>query len=304
MPENHIPPEIYQLAKTYHLGEPTARYETLPRTIRQYRFSLYMTIIVIWLGLFALLSTILLFAHAFAVATSQTDPRFVFGWPIFWIVVLWLLIRSDIRVTYHKTSLYLCELGLLGYHEQDKSVTVIPWDKIESVWLQITPLYTAVSEEEQEMRYDWTYTFQRTDGVKFTFEGHFGILALSYIVAKEVTARLLPRAIATYEAGLPVSFGNIQVSRKGIQIGQEAFAWQNIYSIELEGDQIMVRLPDWEHWIGTSKAATPNVCVLEALIHHIIAQEQNPVAINGHPEPIVSTRHHPPRKRKHRRHKP
>jgi hypothetical protein len=23
MPENHIPPEIYQLAKTYYLGEPT-----------------------------------------------------------------------------------------------------------------------------------------------------------------------------------------------------------------------------------------------------------------------------------------
>lgn len=302
MSENHIPPEIHQLARTHHLGEPTARYETLPSIIRQYHFSLYTIIIVIWLGLFALLSTILLFVNTFAVDTPQIDPSFVFGLPIFWIVVLWLFIRSDIRATYHKTSLYLCELGLLGYHEQDKRVTIIPWDTIASVWLQIMPQYTAVSEEE-ETRYDWTYTFQRTDGAKFTFEGHFGVMALSFIVAKEVTSRLLPRAIATYEAGLPVSFGNIQVSRKGIQIGHEAIAWQNIYSIEMEGDQIMVRLPDWEHWIGTSKAATPNVCVLEALIHHIIAQEQNLIALNAHSEPIVSTRHHPLRKRKHRRYK-
>ncbi len=307
MPENHIPPEIYQLAKTYYLGEPTARYETLPRTIRHYHFSLYTTIIVIWLGLFALLSTLLIFSHASAVVTSLTDLPVVFGWPIFWIVVLWLLIRSNIRTTYQKTVLYLCELGLLGYNEQDKRVTLIPWGKIESVWLQIMPTYIAVSEDEEtryEKQYDWKYTFQRTDGEKFTFEGHFGVLALSYFVDKEVTARLLPKAITTYEAGLPVSFGDIQVSRKGIQIGQEAIAWQNIFSIELEGDQIMVRLPDWEHWIGTPKAATPNVCVLEALIHYIITQEKHPVAISAHPDPIFFTRHHSLRKRRHHRHKP
>ena len=94
---------------------------------------------MIWLGLFALLSTLLIFSHASAVVTSLTDLPVVFGWPIFWIVVLWLLIRSDIRTTYQKTVLYLCELGLLGYNEQDKRVTLIPWDKIESVWLQIMP---------------------------------------------------------------------------------------------------------------------------------------------------------------------
>lgn len=302
MPENHISPEIYQLAKTYDLGEPTARYETLPRTIRHYHFSLYTIIIVVWFGLFVLLSTILFFWRVFLVPFPQIDPRVVFGWPIFWIVVLWLLIRGDMRVTYQKTSLYLCQLGLLGYQEQDQRVTIIHWDAIESVWLQIMHMYTA-DLGGKLTRYDWKYTFQRTDGEKFTFEGHFGILALSYIIDKEVTARLLPKAISTYEAGLPVSFGDIQVSRKGIQIGQEAIAWQNIISIDLEGDQIMVRLPDWEHWIGTSKAATPNVCILEALIHHIIAQEKKSVDINAHSEPIFSARHHPLRKRKHHRHK-
>jgi len=39
----------------------------------------------------------------------------------------------------------------------------------------------------------------------------------------------------------------------------------------MQGDQIGVRLPDWAHWFGTDQAAIPNVCVLLALIHHIIA---------------------------------
>jgi hypothetical protein len=33
---------------------------------------------------------------------------------------------------------------------------------------------------------------------------------------------------------------------------------------------IMIRLPDWELWIGTAKAGIPNVCVLEELVHQII----------------------------------
>lgn len=302
MPDNYISPEIYRLAKTYHLGEPTARYETLPRTIGHYHFSLYKTVIIIWLGLFALLSSILILPGVFIGDTLQTHPDFV-GWPILWILVLVWLIRDDINVTYQKTSLYLCELGLFGYNEQDKNVAVIPWDKIQSVWLNIMPMYTAISPEEQEVRYDWKYTFQRIDGKKFTFEGHYGVLALSYTVDKEVTARLLPRAIETYKAGLPVSFGNIQVSRKGIQVGSMPIAWQNVFSIEMEGDKIMVRLPNWEHWVGTSKAATPNVCVLEALIRHAIAHEKNAVAVHAHMEPTFSARRHPVHKRKHHRHK-
>ena len=120
MPENDISPEIYQFATIYHLGEPTARFETLPRTIRQYHFSLYKTFIMIWLGLFALLSSILIFPRVFTDDALQSHPGYVIGWPIFWIAVLWWLIHDDIHVTYQKTSLYLCELGLLGYNEQDK----------------------------------------------------------------------------------------------------------------------------------------------------------------------------------------
>lgn len=274
MSEDAIPPEIHRLARTYRLGEPIARYETLPRVIKRYRFSLYMTILMIWLGLFALLSTVLIFQRAFAGDIPQIDLRLVFGWLIFWIVVLWLIMRNEIRTTEQKTSLYLFKLGLLGYNEQEKSVEVIAWDEIESVWLHILYIYERASEEEEgKIRYDWRYTFQRVDGEKYIFRGHFGIKALSYYVDKEVTARLLPRAIATYEAGQPVCFGNIQVSQKGMQIGQEAIAWPNIFSVELEGYQIIVRLSDWEHWIGTPKDETPNVCVLEALIRHIIAKD-------------------------------
>src|SRR5258708_26071209 len=146
MPENHIPPEIYQLAKIYHLGEPTARYETLPRTSRHFRFSLYKlytTVIVIWICLFALLSSIFAFLRAITDVAFQVNQfSAVSTFMIIGIGVLWWHIREITYVTYQKTSLYHCEFGLLGYNEQDKHVAIIPWDKIESVWLQIMPIYS------------------------------------------------------------------------------------------------------------------------------------------------------------------
>jgi hypothetical protein len=91
------------------------------------------------------------------------------------------------------------------------------------------------------------------------------------------------------------------VSQEGLQVGHKAIPWQNILSIEMEGEQIIVRLPDWEHWVGNSKAATPNVSVLKALIHYIGAEEKNQVGKDAHATPVFSHKRILARKRKHHR---
>ena len=89
---------------------------------------------------------------------------------------------------------------------------------------------------------------------KVVFKGQSGIQSLRYVVEKEVTARLLPKAIATYESGLPVCFGDIEVSQEGIRIAQQAVAWKNILYVDMKLDRFKIRLPDMEHWIGIDKA--------------------------------------------------
>ena len=140
-----------------------------------------------------------------------------------------------------------------------RSVTAIPWDTIESLRLAISPLYIRPTDEKNETRGlkldSWEYTFQCSDGKRVVFKGQCGIESLRYVVEKEVTARLLPKAIATYESGLPVCFGEIEVSQKGIRIGQQAVAWKNILYVDLQLDRMRIRLPDMEHWIGIDKAS-------------------------------------------------
>jgi hypothetical protein len=191
------------------------------------------------------------------------------------MMAIWCIIGYDIHMVYQHTCLYLCTLGLLDYNEYDRSVTAIPWDTIESISLVISPKYIAPDEDEKNegrgLKLDsWNYTFQCSDGKRVVFKGQSGIQSLRYVVEKEVTARLLPEAIATYESGLPVCFGDIEVSQEGIRIRQQTVAWKNILYVDMQLDRIQVRLPDWEHWIGFDKAGIPNVCVFEELVHQVI----------------------------------
>jgi hypothetical protein len=170
-----------------------------------------------------------------------------------------------------------------------------------SAWLTEGAYLSPSLSQIQVFRQTTKYVFQCTDGQRFTFAGTEGALALSYVIDKEINARLLPGAIAAYDAGRPVSFGAIQVSQEGLQVGHKTIPWQNILSIEMEGDQIIVRLPDWEHWVGNSKTATPNVSVFKALIHYIGAREKNLMDVGAHPELVFSHKRVLRRKRKHHR---
>ncbi len=287
--------EIYQFAEARRLGEPIASYETRPRIIRRYRGPLHITIALFGFGLFALVSAIYLCTQAFTPTATWDNVHSLAALPLYSTLAF---LGYHLDVTHQKTSLTVCERGLLGYNESTRDVTAIAWDTIESVWFEVARDYSSGAGEKRR-RYGWKYVFQCDDGQRFTFAGHEGALALSYVVDKEINARLLPGAIAAYDAGRPVSFGAIQISQEGLQIGHKAVAWQNILSIEMEGDQIIVRLPDWEHWVGNSKAATPNVSVLKAVIQHIRAEEKKQVGMDAHTTPAFSHKRVLARKRKH-----
>ncbi|HEV2654049.1 MAG TPA: DUF6585 family protein, partial [Ktedonobacteraceae bacterium] len=285
------------------LGDPIASYATRPKIIRRYSGPLHITIALFGFGLFAVVSAIDLCTQAFTPTATWDDIRSLAALPFCSALAFLLFLTYHSDITYQKTSLTVCERGLLGYNESTRDVTAIPWDTIEFVWCEVARDYSSDAGANRR-RFGWRYTFQCKDGQRFTFAGHEGAFALRYVVDREINARLLPDAIAAYDAGRTVSFGAIQVSQEGLQVGHKAVPWQNILSVEMEGEQIIARLPDWQHWVGNSKAATPNVSVLKALIQHISAGEKKQVGIDAHATPVFSHKRVLARKQKHPRYKP
>ena len=45
---------------------------------------------------------------------------------------------------------------------------------------------------------------------------------------------------------------------------------KNILYVDMQYDQIKIRLPDGEHWIVIDKVDIPNACVFEELVHQVI----------------------------------
>lgn len=290
--------EIHQFAEANRLGEPIASYAMRPKIIRRYSGPLHITIALFGFGLFAVVSAIYLCTQAFTPTATWDNVNSLAALPFCSALAFLLFLTYHSDITYQKTSLTVCERGLLGYNESTRDVTAIPWDTIESVWYEVARVYSSDAGDKRR-RFGWRYIFQCNDGQRFAFSGYEGAFALSYVIEREINARLLPDAIAAYDAGRTVSFGAIQVSQEGLQVGHKAVPWQNILSVEMEGEQIIVSLPDWQHWVGNSKAATPNVSVLKALIQHIREEEKGQVGMHARMPSAFSHKRILRRKRKH-----
>lgn len=62
---------------------------------------------------------------------------------------------------------------------------------------------------------------------------------LIHRMEREILTRLFPKIVATYQEGLPVAFGRLQISTKGISAGKTTLPWSDVDQITIhtvEGD--------------------------------------------------------------------
>lgn len=62
---------------------------------------------------------------------------------------------------------------------------------------------------------------------------------LIHSMEREILTRLFPKIVATYQEGLPVAFGRLQISTKGISAGKTTLPWSDVDQITIhtvEGD--------------------------------------------------------------------
>jgi hypothetical protein len=145
---------------------------------------------------------------------------------------------------------------------------VIRWDDITEVLQQVTKHYTnGVYTGTTHV-----YTVRRAGKPDLMFNDALkNVEQLGNTIQQEIYKRLLPRAIATYNAGGVLHFGKLSVSLQGLSNGKETLAWSDVKGIKLDKGMIAVsKQGKWLNWSTATVAQTPNVFVFMALVDSII----------------------------------
>ncbi len=118
----------------------------------------------------------------------------------------------------------------------------------------------------------YVYTIALANGEKVRVDNNsFGKIAeMGNTIQRMSTNALLPRAIASYKSGTPLTFGTIIISQSGISNGRETVPWSNIRQFTVQKGAVIIRRNDKQlAWVKTSVSQTPNVYVLTALVDRI-----------------------------------
>jgi hypothetical protein len=153
-------------------------------------------------------------------------------------------------------------------HIKNGKSSVFRWNDIGAVWQQITKryvngVYTGTTH---------FYTLRRYDGEQIKLNDSLGkVEELGNLVQSETFKRLMPKAIATYNAGGTVVFGKISVSPQGISNGKETLPWTEVKGVTIDRGVISVsKQGKWLRWASDTAANTPNLYVFLQLVDAII----------------------------------
>jgi hypothetical protein len=168
---------------------------------------------------------------------------------------------------YHKhrrVDVYMNGFVFTGWR---RSLT-FPWDDVREVY--ISPVYRRSRGYSQIV--NWTYSVHGQDGKNVKISGLEGMDDLGQIIQIEVGRRLLPQAMAAYQAGNDVRFGpKLSLSQKGVRVGKKLLLWPDVADVNLNRDYtVMIRQKGKRMlWKRMSSGKVANPMVLKALLDRI-----------------------------------
>ena len=176
---------------------------------------------------------------------------------------LWLAINA---LLYYGLHVYVFTEGLVRV--KGNTSDVIRWDQIKTIWQKVNKRYLG----SFQFGTTHVYTVQRDDGKKFRFNnGLSKVDALGNTLTQEVNRRLLPKAIDTYNAGEPVTFGKLSVTIHGISNGEEIILWNQVKNIQVNKGTLAINKDgQWLNWTSIKVSGIPNFPVFMSLVDYIM----------------------------------
>lgn len=165
----------------------------------------------------------------------------------------------DLRVTVDANGLT---------HTQNGRTTSVRWDEISTIWQSITKRYT----NGVYIGTTYLYTLQTTDGQKLKFTNSLkNVEKLGETIQNEVTRRVFPQAINTYNSGGTGSFGNLVVNRMGLTREGETLVWNEIQGVQVQKGYLEIKKQGkWQRWARIPVSSISNLLVFLALVDRII----------------------------------
>lgn len=151
-------------------------------------------------------------------------------------------------------------------HIRGGKAQVFRWDEIAKVYMSLQK--TRVGGRAVQH----SYRIQDVRGKRAEFTGDIpGVATLGQTIQQEVTRRMLPRALETYNAGGTVEFGSLSVSQQGLSNRRETVPWSDIEEVKVQRGIITVKKAGkWLNWANVTVGGTPNVFVFLALADRVI----------------------------------
>jgi hypothetical protein len=279
-----MPAQVYQLATEQRVGTPVAQYKS--RFLTTFLFGIVVGALGVYPVLFSFLG------------------RFSFGTIILLLIGLSLVAYGVSRVFMafqnSDAQVYLCTDGLMRVNAG--TAEAIRWDQTREFWkvfsepswygfLWLLSLISSFTGQDSSANYGGTlqtfyslqeYKLCQANGTELVLAKRFRkFKKLGKAIEQEVTRHLLPSALAAYNAGQPVAFGEISVSGQGINIRsrQETIAWNELNMVRVSGSLIYINWKKQGHLLFSTRtipiSEIPNVCVLTELVKTIQGSQQS-----------------------------
>ena len=249
-----IPYRVQRIATQYQLGSPQATYKARKETRL-----LYLTSI---LALLIGSGVLIYFFHAY-------DNLFIF-WPLWeitlvlliaagWIAVgLWILLSPwfspDERIFIYTEGLVYVT----------RTYEVMRWSQMERLWKDI--------RFDRKKRKTYSYVMRRNDQAFFLFKPDMiDGEKLGMLLEEEITRRLLPRAIAAFEAGDPILFDSIAVSLRSLRVkqGSKKLLWNEFERMHIDEQTVEIYKKGQPGvWASLKVVDIPNVEILRGLVRY------------------------------------
>ncbi|MFA1551374.1 DUF6585 family protein [Actinomadura chokoriensis] len=169
----------------------------------------------------------------------------------------WIAGRDRPRVRNRVASLHTGGLAVTGPDGEAEYT----WDELASV---------TVSGRRRGSRVRWCFTIVSYGGAELRLGDDIpDVQVLGVAVAKEVTARIVPRHLAAVRAGEPVRLGPFTVDLDGVEKDGERLPWKAVQDVAIENG--MVTVHTYAGWTDLMAVASrmPDAAAFAALCHQV-----------------------------------
>jgi hypothetical protein len=257
-PIQHLPFEIVGVATMHKLGTP----ERLFGPTKEPPLGRIMGIFSIVTGCLIIITFLFTYESLFS-----SWPTWQVGL-ILLVALAWLVLGAWILLAPmndHRLRVFLCPDGLIYVRKKPEAIR---WSQMERIWKNV--------RGDSDTDDPPVYIIRRSDDLLFTFDDELEYVnELGLLLEGEITRRLLPHAIAAFDAGGPVAFDEIVVSQRGIGVkeGRKWLSWQEFSGISMGETNITIYEKSSGVWATIILASVPNVKILQRLVEYIVREQ-------------------------------